>query len=194
MLQCGDDDVVPDRARLGAQDVAVDADAYVASRTTVRPGVRRPSRHWSHPRAPTAVHRPESSFSALITAMIASVGSQVIMRPATGPTRRVVSGASGTSSAMGTPPISELTTGGNGSLASYAALIRHVRRVRGQRRTGPPRIQRSDTGSRDWPIPAPTGRRWIRWRRTTGRHPCDHKGAAAGPVARVVPQFHPGDL
>ena len=33
-------------------------------------------------------------------------------------------------------------TGGNGSLTSYAAFIRHGRRIRGQRRTGSPGVQR----------------------------------------------------
>src|SRR6185369_3561630 len=72
------------------------------------------------------------------------VVSQVITRSAIGPTRRVVSGASGTCSTTGTPPTTDVTTGRNGSLASYAALIRHGRRVRGQRRTGPPGIRQSN--------------------------------------------------
>jgi hypothetical protein len=59
-----------------------------------------------------------------------------------GPMRSVVNGASGTDSATAAPAIGFVTTGGNGSLASYAAFIRHGSRLPGQRRTGALRIQR----------------------------------------------------
>ena len=169
----------------------------LASRTTVRPGISSAITTFEPPASTSGrCVEPDSSFSARITAMIASVVSQVIMRSATGPTRRVVSGASGTCSTTGTPPISELTTGGNGSLASYAALIRHVRRVRGQRRTGSPRIRRSELLARE------VGR----LRRRQGDAGFDEGRRQGGidvvttQVLRrdrlpgVVQQFHPGDL
>jgi hypothetical protein len=53
---------------------------------------------------------------ARVTSTTFWVVSQVISRRATGPTRKVVSGASGTDVETDAPPMSELTTGGNGSV------------------------------------------------------------------------------
>ena len=114
--------------------------SVLASSTTVR-SARSSASTTLDPPASTSTVRGSAS-SAQQHATICSVVSQVISRRATGPTRSVVSGASGTASATTAPPISELTTGGNGSLASYAAFIRHGHRIRGQRRTGSPGIQR----------------------------------------------------
>ena len=114
----------------------------LASSTTVR-SARSSASTTLDPPASTSVVAGSPSQRAQRRRRPARWSSQVISRRATGPTRSVVSGASGTSLGDGTrPPISELTTGGNGSLASYAAFIRHGRRIRGQRRTGPPGIQR----------------------------------------------------
>ena len=71
---------------------------------------------------------------------------QVIRRRAVGPTRSVVSGASGTASATCAPANSEPAPldfmARNGSLTCYAAFIRHVRRIPRQRRRGPSRFHR----------------------------------------------------
>jgi hypothetical protein len=74
---------------------------------------------------PASTRASLSGPRARATSMTFWVVSQVISRRATGPTRRVVSGANGTDSETDAPPMSELTTGGNGSVASYAAFIRH---------------------------------------------------------------------
>ena len=88
-----------------------------------------------------------------------SVLVQVITRRATGPTRNVVSGASGT---LVDPRAGEFDrlagfTARNGSLTCYAAFIRLVGRLRRHRRTGSPGVfATSSTGWHGWPIPVPT--------------------------------------
>ena len=124
---------------------------------------------------------------------------------ATGPTRNVVSGASGTASATCAPaksePASARFMARNGSLTCYAAFIRHVRRLRGQRRRGSSGFQRRrTTGWPGWPIPASTTRRWIRCGSVASPETTAPSRSSPLQVLHsdnlpgMVTQFHRGDL
>ncbi|COX53006.1 Uncharacterised protein [Mycobacterium tuberculosis] len=114
----------------------------LANRTTVR-SVRFSAITKLEPPANTSgrsapVLAAESRCRSAATTCSALV--QVMTRRAIGPTRKVVSGANGTASAICAPAKSEPTPlrfmARKGSLTCYAAFIRHVGRLRGQRRGG----------------------------------------------------------
>ncbi len=94
-------------------------------------------------------------------------------------------------------PDNELTTAANGSVASYAAFIRHGRRVRRHRRTGAPRVRRRAL------LAGRLGRfrrrrrharlRWTSTTRAIGGSSPPRRCAPTG-CPRVVTQFHRGDL
>ena len=84
--------------------------------------------------------RASACPAARSTPTTCSVLVQVMRRRATGPIRNVVNGAKGTASATCAPAMREPAPlcfmALNGSLTCYAAFIRHVRRLPGQRRRG----------------------------------------------------------
>ena len=121
----------------------------VANRTTVR-SVSVSAITTFEPPASTSSGPLSAASRCRNVATTCSVLVQVMTRCATGPTRSVVSGASGTAlvdartgeNRSHPTPFQPGFMGLDGSLTCYAAFIRHVHRLRGHRRRGSPGIQR----------------------------------------------------